>query len=471
LNPWTSASISKVMEADVQGFKGISDSLSLGSSTVAVARQASETVTDLLTKIKGKIVSAQEQNVDREKIQADITAMRDQITSVVNAAQFNGQNLIKGTEDMKVLSSLDRSADGSVTASSITVTRQDLTSDAGVYGTGTSLSANAIIANGAVAVASAGNTADITFGGTWAAADTALVTVAGVDLAFTAQAGDTATSIATQFAGRINALGLAGVTASNASGVLTVTSTRAFEGLAVQQSKSAAAGTSAITAVNGAAPSGNNTAASSTIMQRAEMIDFSTSAAVNEGDGYKATIGATSYNYIAGKNETMEDVAKGLKAAFDSAGVKGISTKVTRDSTTGQWSLSVDNDGTGAASLSFSAAGNAGGKASGGLFGLQGIDVTTDAGAASALANIETLIQNSIDSAADFGSSEGRITTQKTFVGKLTDSLKTGIGSMVDADMEEASARLQALQVQQQLGVQSLSIANQAPQSILSLFR
>ncbi|MFN7051430.1 MAG: flagellin, partial [Gemmobacter sp.] len=46
-----------------------------------------------------------------------------------------------------------------------------------------------------------------------------------------------------------------------------------------------------------------------------------------------------------------------------------------------------------------------------------------------------------------------------------------GIGSMVDADMEEASARLQALQTQQQLGIQALSIANQAPQSILSLFR
>jgi flagellin len=53
----------------------------------------------------------------------------------------------------------------------------------------------------------------------------------------------------------------------------------------------------------------------------------------------------------------------------------------------------------------------------------------------------------------------------------LTDSLKSGIGSLVDADMEAASARLQALQVQQQLGTQALSIANQAPQNILSLFR
>ena len=69
--------ISKVMESDVKGFKGISDSLSLGSSTIAVAREASETVTDLLTEIKGKIVAAQEENVDRAKMQTDITALRD----------------------------------------------------------------------------------------------------------------------------------------------------------------------------------------------------------------------------------------------------------------------------------------------------------------------------------------------------------------------------------------------------------
>jgi len=81
------------------------------------------------------------------------------------------------------------------------------------------------------------------------------------------------------------------------------------------------------------------------------------------------------------------------------------------------------------------------------------------------------LIQNSIDAAASFGSAQGRIETQSNFVSNMTDALKSGIGSMVDADMEEASARLQALQVQQQLATQSLSIANQAPQSILSLFR
>lgn len=462
--------ISKVMESDVKGFKGISDSLALGSSTISVARQASESITDLLTEIKGKVVSAQQQNVDRSKIQTDISVLRDQIATVVGAAQFNGLNMITGTDDVEVLASLDRSGNGNVAASNIKVARQDLTTAAGTYGSGTSLSANAVVQNGASTVSSAGKTAAVTFGATWTAGDTANLTVAGVSVSYTAL-GSSVTDIATAFAGSINALGLSGVTATNSAGVLTITSTRAFEGLSVAQSSVSAGGTSAITSVNGAAPSGANTAAASTIRQRAEEIDLSTAAAVSEGDGYKATVGNNSYNYIAGKNETMQDVARGLKVAIDSAGQAGVSTKVTQDTATGQWTLNVDNDGTGSASLVLASVGNAGGKASGGLFGLDAINVTTQSGAKSALSNVETMISRSINAAAEFGSAQKRIEIQSDFVGKLSDALKAGIGSMVDADMEETSARLQALQVQQQLATQSLSIANQAPQNILALFR
>ena len=462
--------ISKVMESDVKGFKGISDSLALGSSTISVARQASESVTDLLTEIKGKVVASQQQNVDRSKIQTDITVLRDQIATVVGAAQFNGLNMISGTDDVEVLASLDRSANGNVAASNIKVARQDLTTVAGTYGAGASLAANAVVQNGATAVSSAGKTADVTFASTWAASDTANLTIAGVSVSHTATSASV-TDIATAFAGKINALGLAGVTATNSAGVLTITSTRAFEELSVAQSSVSTGGTSAITAVNGAAPTGADTAAASTIRQRAEEIDFSTAANVAEGDSYKATVGNASYNYIAGKNETMQDVARGLKVAIDSANKPGVSTAVTQDATSGQWTLNVDNDGTGSSSLVLASTGNAGGKASGGLFGLDAIDVKTTAGAKAALSNIETMIGRSINAAAEFGSAQKRIEIQSDFVGKLSDALKAGIGSMVDADMEETSARLQALQVQQQLATQSLSIANQAPQNILALFR
>lgn len=440
--------ISKIMESDVKGFKGISESLSLGESTVAVARQGAETVTDLLTDIKSKIVAAQEENVDRDKIQTDVKALRDQINSVVNAAQFNGLNLVKGTADVNILSSLDRSGDGSVTASNITVARQDLTSTAGVLGTGTDLSANATLS--AAAATNAGNTATVTIATDADMSDNILsINVGGATLSF--GAGDLSgdqDAAASAITGSINALGIVGVTASVSTNVITLTSTRAFEDVALT--------------ATGA------TASAATIAERAETLTFSGAANVAEGDGYQATVGSATFTYVAGKGETFEDVAKGLKAAIDGGTISGLSTQVSKNSS-GQWALKIDNN-TGS-SISLARAGAAGGTASGGMFGLDSMDVTTNAGADAALANIETLINNSIDAAAEFGSAQGRIETQRNFIGKLTDSLKAGIGTLVDADMEEASARLQALQVQQQLGIQSLSIANQAPQSLLSLFR
>lgn len=231
--------ISTVIKSDVEGFKRISDSLNLGSSTVAVARGAAEQVTDILTQIKGLIVQSQESNVDRTKIQTDITQLTDQVNSIVNAAQFNGLNLVKAaTGTVTFLASLDRDSAGAVTASSISVASQSLETGAG-----------------------------------------------------------------------------------------------------------------------------------------------------------------------------------------------------------------------------------------GGLAALASVDVSTAAGATAALTAIEGLVQTAVDAAAAFGSSQKRIETQNEFVRQLTDALTSGIGALTDADLEEASARLQSLQVQQQLGIQALSIANQSPQSILALFR
>ena len=86
-----------------------------------------------------------------------------------------------------------------------------------------------------------------------------------------------------------------------------------------------------------------------------------------------------------------------------------------------------------------------------------------------------TRLNKSIDNVslalAVMGAEVKQIQNHNTFVGKLSDSLEGGIGNLVDADLAKESARLQALQVQQQLGAQALSIANQSPQIILSLFR
>jgi flagellin len=87
------------------------------------------------------------------------------------------------------------------------------------------------------------------------------------------------------------------------------------------------------------------------------------------------------------------------------------------------------------------------------------------------IAQVTTAIGSVSSAAADLGAIKNRISTNMDFVKSLMDSVDRGIGQLVDADMNAESTRLAALQVQQQLGVQALSIANNSSQSILSLFR
>ncbi|WP_417457311.1 flagellin [Kordiimonas sp.] len=92
-------------------------------------------------------------------------------------------------------------------------------------------------------------------------------------------------------------------------------------------------------------------------------------------------------------------------------------------------------------------------------------------GAASVVSSIESSIANVNTSLSSLGAGARRLELQKEFVNKLKDTVEVGIGNLVDADMAKASANLQSLQVKQQLGLQALSIANQAPQAVTSLFQ
>ena len=87
------------------------------------------------------------------------------------------------------------------------------------------------------------------------------------------------------------------------------------------------------------------------------------------------------------------------------------------------------------------------------------------------LATVNTSLTNTNRSLARLGSVSKRLDLQATFNTKVTDALTAGIGNLVDADLAKESARLQALQTKQQLGVQALSIANQSSSSLLGLFR
>jgi flagellin len=384
--------ISKVMESDVQGFEAISSSLALGESTVAVARQASETVTDLLQDMKDKIVSAQSDNVDRGKIQEDVVALREQIKSVVGAAQFNGLNLVDGSSadfntngnlGANILSSLDRDASGGVTASNIGVDAQNLSTTAG-----TAL--------------------------TTAAANIGAVTQIDAD--------DGATGGTDEF---------------------TFTVSQFLE-------------------------AGNTSAGSVALKASTPTVNLATDTGFVEGDIVRLKIGNIEGSYTIKAGDDEHGVATGLRNGLAQAGLSETDFSVTLgDPSTAAGTFVVQNN-TNFDAIAVELTMERG---TGALAQLETMDVSTAAGAETALGNIEGMIQSAVDASASFGSVEGRVETQSTFVSNLTDSLKSGIGSLVDANMEEASARLQALQTQQQLGVQALSIANQAPQSILQLFR
>lgn len=100
-----------------------------------------------------------------------------------------------------------------------------------------------------------------------------------------------------------------------------------------------------------------------------------------------------------------------------------------------------------------------------------GMTTLTATNAATVMSEIDVMLAFAIDSAAQLGADSNRLSDQNDFVSKLNDSLKSGVSTMSDTNMEEASARLKALQTQQQLAVQSLSIANQAPSTLQQLFR
>ena len=355
--------ITKIMSSDVAGFEAITESLALGSATVGVASAATTQVGDLLEEIKGKIVAAQESNVDRDQLQAEVDSLTEQVGGIVSAAQFNGLNLIDGSQGtINILSSLDRSAAG-VTSSSIDVASVDLSSATGTLPTGfTGAGTDALTAD------------DTAFGTTVAAAGTTGI--------------------------QINATGLA----------------------AGQQFRV-------------------------------------------EIDGQEAVYTVTAEDAAAGAPE--DRVANGLLSAINNLNVAGVTADIdgTNDN-----EIVITNGG----AAGIAVFGQVEAADTGALAALGNVNISSTATAGdltTALDSIETVINTVVDAQAAFGVAETRLDKQSEFMANLIDSFKTGIGALVDADLEEASARLQALQVQQQLGVQALSIANQGAQNILALFR
>ncbi|ADM09642.1 flagellin protein [Parvularcula bermudensis HTCC2503] len=634
-------SISTIMQADVSSFKSITDSLNLGASTVGVASSASETVVDLLQDMKALIVSAQEENVDRNKIQSDIDALRNQITSTVNSAQFNGLNLLNNSQGtVDILASLNRSSTGNVAPTRITINGQDLTDTQGTSGgsitagtastvvagrrvdesgftgasnvtdslraggdgtldlrlttgvaddlryfveldggarsfwtntaaSGTSVSGIATAleaaAKGALNASTVGTDkidgeADLEFDATTSgydaeqgivgrltnssgadvsaqvytysasdnnsgtARDAGTTLTGGTDLGtgdegltfadvttgvsagdvvvFTYNVGDdgNTTDSTIQFAVKANSSGvvtkeaqaeaftaafnqlstdgdlaaddLAGATATNnEDGTVTITDTGNTNSLefAASNSDEYLVYEQVTTGIDGEIETGSK------VIQDADtrvgaVSEYSfeglTTALAGAGNLYQITIGDSSSSsntieYRAKSTDTVSDVLEELATR-----ATGINADI--DVTFSGRKLVITNNSTSAVNFEYDVTSGAAG---GGLEFLANLDVRTAAGASEALGDIDDMINTATAAASAFGSAARRVDIQMNFLTDLISSLEAGVSALTDADLTAAAADLQALQVQQQLGLQALAIANASPQALLALFQ
>ncbi len=173
------------------------------------------------------------------------------------------------------------------------------------------------------------------------------------------------------------------------------------------------------------------------------------------------------------KVDSTGPTTKSLVASFsrDNTGAITIGTISVDIGPTG--SMLIDSSGGGAGVLDQSRT-----VTSGGTYTVLNLDISalTDVPAdlqdiEDYISGVDAAISQMTDAATGLGAAKSRLNLQKDFVSALMDAIDTGIGQLVDADMNEESTRLQALQVRSQLGVQALSIANQSAQQILQLFQ
>ncbi|MBL8543632.1 MAG: flagellin [Hyphomonadaceae bacterium] len=367
--------IAEGQRARVASLSAVTDGIDRATSVIDVGLSAGEAVGDILKQLKDKAVAAQANDLSqdqRDALQADFNALRNQIDQIANAATFNGSNLVNGTNLTGGASAF------SVLTSDIGGTAGAYELDGVAFATLYSPSATVETANGALTVG------------------------ANDVISFT-------------------------ITSGNETTTFTV-----------------------------------DVDATDTIQQFVDSVGTNSGGRVTAT--YDDTTGKITYHSSEDFTVTYED---GAGAGVDDDGFFD-----GTNGTTGTSFTQVVAPGTGNNQLTVSGFDFRLGTAGQALAGLtSSLDISTANGAATASDAIDTALTNLNKDLATLGAQSKALDVQKKFLGKLSDSIEAGIGNLVDADLAKESARLQALQVKQQLGAQALSIANQAPSIVLSFFR
>ena len=214
-----------------------------------------------------------------------------------------------------------------------------------------------------------------------------------------------------------------------------------------------------------------------------DLITFALTDSVNAGTftiAVEVTAGMTVDDFVESVNANSGGK---ISASYDDAA--GQFTYLINDTNFDDLAITSDgtdatNIGAGVATAVVSSAGSNTFAVSGADFSLSGsilsslasTDISTSTASATTASNaIDTAITDLNNALATMGSQAAALDIQNDFLGTLSDVIEQGIGNLVDADLAKESARLQSLQIKQQLGAQALSIANQAPSLILSFFR
>ncbi|MBB3952372.1 flagellin [Aureimonas jatrophae] len=500
-------SISTTMKSDNKSLSTVKDALGLGAATVDVAYQAMNSTLDVLDQIKTKLVAATQDGVDKKAIQSEISELQKQLSSIANSAAFSGENWLSVNSSSsaysavkEIVSSYTRSATGAVSIGTISVdtsamvlidakTGTEGILDGGVSGnTNTGGIAAGTSPSSGTGSATSGTyvTGAVTNPGTGVvAADgfTAVFKIDGVTKTFSSLfTGETfsGTSTLAEYGAAVKNRLLADANFAALADVSFTTDKFTFtsdtkgasstiELVSLSYTDTSASTTTANTIATSTKTDGVNakfTAGTDFATANALTLDandtFSFDVTIDSGAATRVTITKTLVDSVLGKSDgkiaSTSDYKLVLGEALKNAGLQNVVVGDDTDSITlqaGKASIAVSNVNAsqGTNLLTFN------------------ITNATSEELSSLTEAVNAASKQVTSAAATLGGISARIDLQKTFVGTLMDTIEKGISGLVDADMNEESTKLQALQVKQQLGVQALSIANQSAQNVLSLFR
>lgn len=467
-------SIATTLRSDVGALGAVKDALGLGAATVDTVYTGINDTKDLLDQIKSKLVTASQTGVPRAQVQAEITQLQNRLKDTSKSTVINSESWLTQDSSADGYSS-DKDVVGSFTRAGGVVTIENITIDINQ----TKLYENSTAYQSAVTSSlnsSTANTARKDY-------EDAFADIAGIVAATDAAWNSETANIATDATNGVAVFGVAGIGAA-----LTTASTEGARDAWAAAALTPAQLTTALTDFN-AAFGGDG----------AEFVNALTgdqrTALITEINGYRATLqtavravdtdgtnvtaaGVTQMNEAFGAYTA--NVQQALQKVFSTTARDSFVAKVGDDARTAYTAAAqadIDNSKLGIFDKVRTVTSNADGSGAKAVrvsdIDISGLtDTAFDKGILSAyITAVDDALQELTLSASVVGAAKARIEGNKTFVQNLIDANNRGIGQLVDADLNEESTKLKALQVQEQLAIQALGIANSSTQNILSLFQ